>query len=101
MKTQTNDPALEVLNKVKSGYWPSGKELEAAADYLGKQDRRIEELQAALNVFAKMGAKIEHSLDMPALIDYGNLQITAADLKRAAAVLYQKGVATAQAEEKE
>lgn len=92
MEHNRHDPALDVLNKIRGGFWPSDKELESAAAHLGKQERRIEELQAALNPFSKMGAKIEHSIDMPALIDYGNLQITAADLVKAAAVLYGKGL---------
>lgn len=98
MEHNRHDLALDVLNKIRGGFWPSDKELESAAAYLGKQERRIEELQAALNVFAKMGAKIEHVEDMPALIDYGNLQITAADLRRASDVLYGKGIAVSDQE---
>lgn len=82
-----NDPALAVLNKVRAGFWPSDKELEEAAAHLGKQERRIEELQAGLNNFAKIGALALHDPLTP-MLDYGSLQINYGDFIRAAKLLY-------------
>lgn len=100
LQPDQKDIALATLRLLQAGFWPDGKSIEAALKQIEALQADNEKLRACLNPFAKMGAKIEHSLDMPALIDYGNLQITGADLKRAAAVLYGKGVATS-VEEKE
>lgn len=97
METQkTTNPALAALAKLQAGFWLSDKELKETVNYLESQDRRLSALQeendklkSVLNIFAKIGAKIDYPLDVP-LIDFGNLEVTYADMVRCADVLYGK-----------
>lgn len=79
------------LRLLQAGFWPDGKSIEAALKELEFLQRNNDQLKAGLLPFAKMGAKVIYSPDMPPLIDYQNLQISYSDLVKAADLLFGKG----------
>lgn len=100
MTKPNEDLALAVLKKIEGGHWPSSKELNEAAAYLGRQEAAIDilrikndQLCAALGDFAKLGALGLHTPDTP-ILDYGSLQIPYSAFIRAAELLYKAPEAT-------